>query len=70
MFPNEKEILITSNCTFQITSGKKIGTSESIMSLVTLGITADKTLVLNIKGENKENAYHEITKIIHGEVTL
>ena len=58
------------NCTVQMTSGKKSGSSDSIMSLVSLGILADKSLVLTIKGENKEDAFHRISKIINGEVKL
>lgn len=55
-------------CTFEIASGTKAGTSESILSLVALEITADKSLVLTIKGTNTEEAFRGISKIISGEV--
>ena len=55
------------DCTIQIASGKKSGTSKSILSLVELGITADKSLVLTIKGERNEEAFREISKIISGD---
>ena len=55
------------DCTISIASGKKFGTNKSILSLVNLGITAGKSLVLNIKGERNEEAFREIAKIIGGE---
>ncbi len=54
-------------CAISIASGKKIGTTESILSLVNLGINAGKSLVLNIKGERNEEAFREVSKIIAGE---
>lgn len=55
------------DCTISIASGKKFGSSKSILSLVNLGITAGKSLVLNIKGERNEDAFREVSKIINGE---
>ena len=55
------------DCTISIASGKKYGTSKSILSLINLGITSGKSLVLNIKGERNEEAFREISKIISGE---
>ena len=54
-------------CSISIASGKKFGTTESILSLINLGITAGKSLVLNIKGERNEEAFREVSKIIGGE---
>ena len=54
-------------CSIGIASGKKYGTSKSILSLVNLGIANGKSLVLNIKGERNEEAFREISKIIGGE---
>lgn len=53
-------------CEITISSGKKLGTNKSILSLVNLGIVAGKSLVLNIKGERNEEAFREISKIIGG----
>lgn len=55
------------NCLISIASGKKFGSNKSIFSLVNLGITAGKSLVLNIKGERNEDAFREVSKIINGE---
>ena len=55
------------NCTVKMASGKKSGTSASILSLVSLGIVAEKSLVLTIKGERNEEAFRGISKIISGE---
>ncbi len=55
------------DCIISIASGKKYGTTKSILSLVNLGITSGKSLVLNIKGERNEEAFREVSKIIGGE---
>ncbi len=55
------------NCTMTIASGKKIGTTDSILSMVNLGIMPGKSLVLNIKGERNDEAFREASKIISGE---
>ena len=55
------------NCTVKIASGQKSGSSKSILSLVNLGITADKSLVLTIKGDRKEETFRLISKIISGD---
>ncbi len=69
-FRESAHIVKTANdtdCAISIASGKKFGTSKSILSLVNLGITNGKSLVLNIKGERKEEAFRELSKIIGGE---
>ena len=55
------------NCTVEIASGKKSGSSKSILSLVNLGIIADKSLVLTITGDRREDAFRVISKIINGD---
>ncbi|MBR2520434.1 MAG: HPr family phosphocarrier protein [Selenomonadaceae bacterium] len=55
------------NCTMTIASGKKLGTTKSILSLVNLEIMPGKSLVLNIKGERNEEAFREASKVISGE---
>ena len=54
-------------CTVKMASGKKSGTSASILSLVALGIVAEKSLVLTIEGKRNEEAFRGISKIISGE---
>ena len=53
-------------CLIEIASGTKSGTSESILSLVNLEIGIDKSLVLTVKGEQKENALLRVSKVING----
>ena len=55
------------DCLISIASGKKFGTTKSILSMVNLGILAGKSLVLNIKGERNEEAYRRVSKVIGGE---
>ena len=54
-------------CSISIASGKKFGSTKSILSLVNLVIVPGKSLVLNIKGERNEEAFREVAKIIGGE---
>lgn len=54
-------------CSISIASGKNYGTNKSILSMVNLGISSGKSLVLNIKGERNEEAFREVSKIIAGE---
>ncbi|MBE8955027.1 MAG: HPr family phosphocarrier protein [Quinella sp. 2Q5] len=61
------KVAADTGCTVSIASGKKFGTNASILSLVNLGITSGKSLVLNIKGERNEEAFREVSKIIGGE---
>ena len=51
----------------RIVSGKKSGNSKSIISLMNLGITPEKSLVLSIHGAKNQEAFHEIAKVIIGE---
>jgi|GEM_PF-1853999 len=53
-------------CLIEIASGTKSGTSASILSLVNLEIGIDKSLVLTVKGEHKENALVRVSKVING----
>ncbi len=54
-------------CMVSIASGKQSGTTESIMSLAALGIMPGTSLVLTIKGERREEAFRDISKIISGK---
>ena len=54
-------------CVISLASGKKFGSTKSILSLVNIGIMAGKSLVLNIKGERNEEAFRTVSKIIAGE---
>ena len=55
------------NCMITIASGKKLGTTKSILSMVNLEIMPGKSLVLNIKGERNDEAFREASKVISGE---
>lgn len=55
------------NCTITVASGKKLGTTNSILSMVNLGILPGKSLVLNIKGERNDEAFRMAAKVINGE---
>ena len=57
-------------CLIEIAAGTKSGTSDSILSLVNLAVTADKSLVLTIHGENNHDAFNRVSKIISGEAAV
>ena len=54
-------------CLIEIAAGTKSGNTDSILSLVNLAITADKSLVLKIQGENNREAFNRVSKILSGE---
>ena len=51
----------------RIISGKKVGSTKSILSLVNLEIAPGRSLVLSIHGARNQEAFHEISKVIAGE---
>ena len=51
----------------RIISGKKVGSTKSILSLVNLEIAPGRSLVLSIHGARNQDAFHEISKVIAGE---
>ena len=53
-------------CLIEIAAGTKSGNSDSILSLVNLAVTADKSLVLTIHGENNHEAFNRVSKILSG----
>ncbi len=53
-------------CTVEIASGKKAGTNKSILSLVSVGLVPEKSLVLTIKGKSNDVAFRSISKILTG----
>ena len=60
-----KGVLAFREC--RLISGKKVGSSKSILSLVNLEIMPGKSLVLSIHGARNQEAFKEIAKIIAGE---
>lgn len=54
-------------CLIEIASGTKSGTSDSILSLVNLTITAGQSLVMKIHGENNREAFNRVSSIISGK---
>ena len=54
-------------CLIRIISGKKSGSTKSILSLANLEILPGKSLVLSIHGAKNEAAFHEVVKVINGE---
>ena len=54
-------------CLIEIAAGTKSGSSDSILSLVNLAISADKSLVLTIHGENNHDAFKRVSAILSGK---
>ena len=54
-------------CLVRIVSGKKSGSSKSIISLASLELMPGKSLVLSIHGARNQEAFNKIVKVINGE---
>lgn len=54
-------------CLIRVISGKKVGSTKSILSLANLEIAAGKSLVLSIHGARNEEAFHKAARVINGE---
>ncbi|MBQ9478234.1 MAG: HPr family phosphocarrier protein [Selenomonadaceae bacterium] len=54
-------------CLIRLISGKRSGSTKSILSLANLGITKGKSLVLSIHGARSKEAFREAVKVINGE---
>lgn len=61
------QIAEDTGCLIRIFSGKKTGSTKSILSLANLEIVPGKSLVLSIHGARNEDAFHEVAKVINGE---
>ena len=61
------EIARKTDCVIRLAAGKRSGSSDSLFSLVRMGLLAGQTFVLTIEGDAREEAFHEVDKILHGE---
>ncbi len=61
------EIARTTGCTIRLAAGKRSGSSDSMYSFVHMGLKAGNSVVLNIEGEAREEAFHEVQKVLNGE---
>lgn len=61
------EIAKKTGCMIRLAAGRRSGSSESIFSFVHMGLTTGQSVVLSIEGEAREEAFHEVQKVLHGE---
>ena len=61
------QIANETGCLIRLISGKKSGSTMSILSLANLGIAKGKSLVLSIHGARNEEAFREAIRVISGE---
>ena len=61
------EIAKETGCMLRLAAGKRSGSSESIYSFVHMGLIAGQSVVLTIEGEAREEAFHEVQKVLNGE---
>lgn len=61
------KIAETTGCKIRLVSGKQSGTTDSLLSLLKLGIASGTPLVLSLSGENREKAYHLCMDVLNGE---
>ncbi|MBR2216185.1 MAG: HPr family phosphocarrier protein [Selenomonadaceae bacterium] len=53
-------------CHISITAGSRKGTTDSLLSLVQLGLTPGRTVVLSATGQAPELAFRDCLKVLDG----
>ena len=61
------EIAKETGCVIRLAAGKRSGSSESIYSFARMGLVAGQSVVLTIEGDAREEAFHEVQKVLNGE---
>lgn len=61
------EIAKATGCDVRLAAGKLSGSSNSIFSIVHMGLVAGQSVLLTIEGKNREEAFREIRKVLNGE---
>ena len=54
-------------CVIRLVAGKKSGSTDSMLSLVQMGLREGTSVVLSIRGEDSRAAFHECVKVLDGE---
>ena len=54
-------------CVIQLAAGKKSGTTESMLSLIQMGLREGTSVVLSIQGMDSRAAFHECVKVLDGQ---
>ena len=54
-------------CVIRLAVGKKSGSTESMLSLIQMGLREGTSVVLSIQGEDSRAAFHECVKVLDGE---
>ena len=53
-------------CHISITAGKREGNSDSLLSLVKLGLTPGRTVIVSANGDAPELAFRDCLKVLDG----
>ena len=56
-------------CVIRLAAGKKSGSTESMLSLIQMGLREGTSVVLSIQGEDSRAAFHECVKVLDGETS-
>ncbi len=54
-------------CVIRLAVGKKSGSTESMLSLIQMGLCEGTSVVLSIQGEDSRAAFHACVKVLDGE---
>ena len=54
-------------CSIELVSGQQSGNTDSLLSLLKLGIASGTPIVLALKGANMEVAYRKCMEVLNGE---
>ena len=54
-------------CVIRLAAGKRSGSTDSMLSLIRMGLREGTSVVLSIQGEDSRAAFHECVKVLDGE---
>lgn len=55
------------DCVIRLAAGKKSGSTESMLSLMQMGLREGTSVVLSVQGEDSRAAFHECVKVLDGK---
>ncbi len=57
-------------CTIRLASGDKNGSTESVLSLISMGLTGGKTVFLSVEGNDEASAIKGCARVLHAKRPL
>ena len=57
-----------SGCTIRLASGSKNGSTDSVLSLVSMGLTGGNTVFLSVEGNDEASAITGCARVLHAKI--